>query len=143
MAAGDITVFDEAKLALLDGTHDLDSDTIRLAFGDNTLTPTAALATPTLSDVTTVSGGNFPATPTSLTVSLSETGGTVTFDVTNNPSFSSNGSNPSNVYWGYIYNDTATGDPLIAFVEIDTGGFDATGGDLTVTWNASGIFTLA
>jgi len=44
MAAGDLTVFDEAKLALLDGTHDLDTHVIKLAICDNTVAPTAGTA---------------------------------------------------------------------------------------------------
>lgn len=143
MATGDLTVFDEAKLALLDGTHDLDTDTIKLAICDNTTAPTAGTATPALGDFTEVgAAGSYTAGGTSLTISLTEAAGTVTFDATNNPTWAQNASNDTDAYWGIIYNDTAVGDPAIAFVDLG-GPVDMTAGDLTVTWNASGIFTLA
>ena len=143
MAAGDITIFDEAKLALLNGTHDLDTHVIKVCFIDNTTVPTASDTTPTKSDYTEVSGGNFTAGGDTMTVSLTEAAGTVTLDFTSNISNASNGSNPANVYYALIYNDTAASDDAIGFVEIDVTGFDATGGALTLTWGASGVFTLA
>lgn len=142
MAQGDLTIFDEAKLALLDGTHDLDTDTIRVGFVDGTTTPTAGLATPAWGDFTQESGGNFPGTPDAMTVSLTESGGTVTLDFTTNISYASNASNPTDVRWAIIYNDSATGDPAIGFVEIDTSGFDATSGLTSLTWGAN-VFTMS
>ena len=143
MARGDVTVFDEAKLALLDGTHDLDTDTLKLAICDNTTAPTAGTATPALGDFTQVgSGGSYVAGGTTLTISLTESAGTVTFDSTTNPSWAQNASNDTDAYWGILYNDTDAGDAAIAFVDLG-GPVDMTAGDLTVTWNASGIFTLA
>lgn len=143
MAQGDLTVFDEAKLALLDGTHDLDTHVIKLAICDNTTAPTAGTATPTLADFTQVgTAGSYIAGGTTLTISLTEAAGTVTFDATNNPTWTQNASNDVDAYWGIIYNDTAASDEAIAFVELG-GPVDMTAGDLTVTWNASGIFTLA
>ena len=142
MAQGDLTIFDEAKLALLDGTHDLDTDNIRVAIINNTTVPTASDTTPALGDYTTVSGGNFPATPDLMTTSLTEVGGTVTYDFTTNLSYAQNASNPTDVYYAIIYNDTATGDPAIGFVELAASGFDATGGDFSLDWNALGVFTL-
>ena len=86
MATGDLTVFDEAKLALTDGTHDLDTHTIKCAILDNTTAPTAADTTPALGDYTEVgTGGTYVAGGTTLTISLTEAGGTVTFDATTNP----------------------------------------------------------
>lgn len=143
MAQGDVTVFDEAKLALLDGTHDLDTHVIKLAICDNTVAPTAGTATPALGDFTQVgTAGSYVAGGTTLTISLTEAAGTVTFDSTTNPTWAQNASNDTDAYWGILYNDTAVGDPAIAFVDLG-GPVDMTAGDLTVTWNASGIFTLA
>ena len=47
MAVNDVTVFDETKLALLDGTHDLDTHSFKVALCNNTVAPTAATATRT------------------------------------------------------------------------------------------------
>ena len=143
MARGDVTVFDEAKLALLNGTHDLDTDTIKVAICDNTTAPTAGTATPALGDFTQVgTGGSYVSGGTALTISLTEAAGTVTFDATNNPSWAQNAGNDTDAYWGIIYNDTDVSDSAIAFVDLG-GPVDMTAGDLTITWNASGIFTLA
>ena len=143
MAAGDLTVFDEAKLALLNGTHDLDTHTIKVAICDNTATPAAGTATPTLSDFTQVgTAGTYVAGGTALTISLTEAAGTVTFDATNNPSWAQHASNDTDAYWGIIYNDTDASDSAIAFLDLG-GPVDMSAGDLTITWNASGLFTLA
>lgn len=143
MAAGDLTVFDEAKLALLDGTHDLDTDVIKCAICDNTVAPTAGTATPALGDFTQVgAAGSYVTGGTTLTISLTESAGTVTFDSTTNPTWAQNASNDTDAYWGIIYNDTAVGDPAIAFIDLG-GPVDMTAGDLTINFNASGVFTLA
>jgi hypothetical protein len=142
MAQGDLTVFDEAKLALLNGTHDLDTHVIKCAILDNTTAPTAGTATPTLGDFTQVgAAGSYTTGGTTLTISLTEAAGTVTFDSTTNPSWAQNASNDTDAYWGLIYNDTAASDDAIAFIDLG-GPVDMTAGDLTITFNASGIFTL-
>lgn len=143
MAQGDLVVFDEAKLALLDGTHDLDTHTIKCAILDNTTTPAAGDTTPALGDYTQVgAAGSYVTGGTTLTISLTEAAGTVTFDATNNPTWAQNASNDVDAFWGLVYNDTAAGDEAIAFVDLG-GPVDMTAGDLTITWNASGVFTLA
>lgn len=142
MARGDLVVFDEAKLALLDGTHDLNTHVIKLAICDNTVAPTAGTATPALGDFTQVgTAGSYTAGGTTLTISLTEAAGTVTFDATNNPTWTQHASNDVDAYWGIIYNDTDVSDSAIAYVDLG-GPVDMTAGDLTVTWNVSGIFTL-
>lgn len=143
MATGDVTVFNEAKLALLDGTHDLDTHTIKCAILDNTTAPTAATATPALADFTQVgTGGTYVAGGQTLTMSLSESTGTVTVDSSVNPVWGQDAGNDTDAYWGLIYNDTDAGDAAIAFVELG-GPVDMTAGTLTINWNANGIFTLA
>lgn len=142
MAQGDLTVFDEAKLALLDGTHDLDTDTLKVAILDNTTTPAAATATPNLSDFTEVGpGGTYISGGTALTISLTETSGTVVFDATNNPTWAANPGNDVDAYWGLVYNTSAS-NAAICFIDLG-GPVDMTAGALTLTWNASGLFTLA
>jgi len=143
MAAGDVIIFDEAKLALLDGTHDLDTHVLKVAICDNTAVPAASTATPALGDFTQVgSAGSYVAGGTALTVSLTEAAGTVTLDFTNNPTWAQNASNDVDAYWGIIYNDNGVGKEAIGFVELG-GPVDMSAGDLTITWNASGFFTLA
>ena len=144
MATGDVTVFEEAKAYMIDGGWEA-ADDIKVAILDNTTAPTASDATPALADYTEVgTAGSYTAGGTSLgnlgTV-VTEAGGTMTFDSSTDPSWAQNGSNDTDAYWGLIYNDTQAGDPAIAFVELG-GPVDMSAGSLTITWNASGIFTI-
>jgi hypothetical protein len=145
MATGDVTVFDEAKAYMIDGGWEA-ADDIKCAVLDNTTAPTASDTTPALGDYTEVgTAGTYTAGGTSLGnlgTLVTESGGTMTFDSSTNPSWAQNGSNDTDAYWGLIYNDTQAGDPAIAFVELG-GPVDMSAGDLTITWNGSGIFTIA
>lgn len=147
MATGDVTVFNEAKAWMIDGGWEA-ADVIKCAILDNTVAPTAATVTPTLSDFTEVgTAGSYVAGGTSLgdlDTCVSQSGGVMTFDSATNPTWTQNASNDVDAYWGFIYNDTQTtpqADPGVAFVELG-GPVDMTAGDLTITWNASGIFTI-
>lgn len=143
MATGDVIVFDEAKLALLNGTHDLDTHVIKAAICDNTTIPVAGTATPALGDFTQVgSAGTYVVGGATLTISLTEVAGTVTYDFTNNPVWLQDASNDIDAYWAIIYNDTEAGDAAIGFMELG-GPIDMSAGDLTLTWNVNGFFTLA
>jgi len=146
MATGDVTVFNVAKEWLADGTFDLDTNSFKLAILDNTTAPTAATATPTLSDFTeVVDAGTYTLGGEALTMTWSESAGTATLDSTVNPSWTQDGSNSTTAYWGLVYQTglhNGTTDAGLCFVELG-GPVDMTAGDLTVTWSASGIFTLA
>lgn len=145
MATGDIVVFNTAKEWLADGTFDLDTNSFYLAICDNTLAPTAATATPTLSDFTQVgSAGSYTSGGNALTVTWTESGGTVTFDVTASTNWTQNASNDTDAYWGIIYQSglvNGTTDAALAYVELG-GPVDMSAGALTVDLTA-GIFTLA
>lgn len=142
MAAGDITIFEEAKALILDGGWN-PTDTIKCAILDNTATPTASTATPNISDFTQVgTGGTYVAGGTSLGTwadMVTESGGTVTIDSATNPSWAQHASNDTDAYWALVYN-SVTGDAL-AFIDLG-GPVDMSAGSLTVTWNASGLITL-
>ena len=144
MARGDVVVFEEAKAYMLDGGWATSND-IKCALITNAVNPTAADATPALADYTQVTaGGNYTAGGVSLgqwSTLITEAGGTVTFDSATNPTWAQNAGNPTNAYWAIIYNDTQAGDPAIAYVDL-AGPVDMTAGALTITWNASGIFTI-
>ncbi len=144
MATGDVTVFDEAKAYLIDGDW-TSTDDIKCAILDNTTTPAAGDLTPALGDYTEVgAAGSYTAGGTSLgnlTTLVTEAAGVMKFDSATNPSWAQNASNDTDAWWGLIYNDTQVGDPAIAFVELG-GPVDMAAGALTITWNASGIFTI-
>ena len=67
--------------------------------------------------------------------------GILTFDSAVNPTWASDGSNDTDAYWALLYNDTQAGDPAFAFVDLG-GPIDMSATDLTINWNASGIFSI-
>jgi hypothetical protein len=145
MARGDITIFQEAMAKMLDGDW-ASTDHFYLAICDDTTTPAAATGTPTLGDFTEVgTGGTYVAGGTDLgTLAdlVAQAAGTMTFDSATNPTWAQDAGNDVDAYWGIIYNYTDAGKDALAFVDLG-GPVDMTAGDLTVTWNGSGIFTIA
>jgi hypothetical protein len=147
MATGDVTFFEEAlDDAFFNGWAS--ADDIKCAILDNTAAPTAADAAPTLTSggkVEVGTAGSYVAGGTSIgawgTLSV-EAAGTLTFDSGTNPSWAQNGSNDTDAWWGLLYNDTQAGDPAFAFIELG-GPVNMAAGALTITWHASGIFTIS
>ena len=148
MAAGDITWFNAAK-AFDYFVGWAGTDSVKVALVTTTTTPAATTATPSLGDFTQVTaGGNYTAGGDVLDTWANmwndpTAGGTATFDDTGaSVTWAQNASNPSDARWAIIYNDTQAGDPAIAFVDLGAV-IDMTAGDLTITWNASGIATVS
>lgn len=144
MARGDVTVFNEAKGKMLDGNW-ASTDNFYIAICDNTAAPAASTATPVIGDFTQVgASGSYSSGGTDLGALASlvtTSGATMTFDSATNPTWAQNSSNDSDAYWGIIYNFTDAGKDAVAFVDLG-GPVDMSAGDLTITWNASGIFTI-
>lgn len=145
MARGDVVVFDEAKAKMLEGSWAA-TDHFYCAVLDSTTTPTAAYATPVFGDFTEVgAAGTYVANGTdlgALSDLVTEAAGTMTFNTATNPTWAQSSSNDSNAYWGLIYNFTDAGKDAVAFVDLG-GPVDMTAAALTITWHASGIFTIA
>lgn len=143
MAAGDITVFNAALEKMLDGNW-ASTDNFYCAICDNTTTPTASTATPTLSTFTEVGTlGNYVANGTNLgalSTLVTESAGVLKFDSTTNPSYVANASNDADASWGIIYNFTDAGKDAVAFVDLGT--VDMSVNPLTINWPANGIFTI-
>ena len=150
MAQGDVVVFAQAKLDLgLEG-YQLETDVIKLGLITSAVSPSETTSDPrwgagggtNLSSSQVTPGGNYASggpTIANNTYTLSSV--TTTFDG-DNISITQNASNPTNARWGILWDDTAAGDQALAY--LDLGGVtDLTAGDFSVTWNASGIFTLA
>lgn len=144
MAAGDLIFFEESKLYKENGTINLDADVFKCALITNAVVPTAADATPALGDYTEVTaGGSYTAGGITVTLAQSEAGGTVTLDITTNPSWTKLAGSPTNCYYALVYSDTATSPVDAALCAVDLGGpLDMTAGDITVTWHASGLYTF-
>lgn len=150
MAQGDVTWFNAAKLKLGLKKLELETDTLKLGLITSSITPTASTADPcwgaggttNLSTYQVTPGGNYSTGgPTVANNTFTESGGTATLDA-DNTSIAQNASNPTNARWGILYSDTATNKDAVAF--IDLGGVtDLSSGGFSVTWNASGIMSLA
>lgn len=149
MARGDIVWFEQSYVDLLEGVHNLETDTFKLGLVDSTLTPVATTADPrwgaggstNLSTNEVTAGGNYSAngpTVANPTVTLSSNQGVFDAD---DVSIAQNGSNPTNARWGIFYNDTASGKQALFALDLgsDT---DLSAGAFDVAWNASGIATL-
>lgn len=149
MAQGDVTLFNEFKEDVGQKIHNLSSDTFKLGLVTNAVTPAASTSDPRwgaggstdLSSSQVTPGGNYATGgPALASSSWSETSGTVTFDATD-VSIAQDAANPNNARWAVIYNDTSAGKEALAFVDLG-GVTDLTAGNLAITWNASGIFSL-
>jgi hypothetical protein len=141
MAQGTLSIFDEAKLAIVNAVHDFDTDVFKVAF--ITTIPAVSDATPTLADYTesTPTTGNYSAGGFTMTGTLAEVSGTVTMDFTTNIAMIKHASNPTNVYAALIYNSSKSNQAL-GFVEIDASGADGTAGLISLDWGSS-VFTLS
>jgi len=146
--AASITFYNSFREYLGDGTIDLDTHTFKVMLTSSSYTPNASTHT-VKADVTNelstangyTAGG---ATLGSVTWTLS--GGTVTFDAADT-AWTASGAGITARY-AVIYDDTPSSpaDPLVAYILLDTTPADVTasaGNNLTLQWNASGIFTLS
>ena len=140
MAAGNWTFYNDFKEKLAKAEIDLDSDTLKCLLTTSSYTPSATHSQ--LSDITNEVTDSDYARQTLGSVTVTETGGTVTFDCAD---ISFGSSVTITGKYAVIYDDTATNDPLIVYVDLDTGGgsVSSTSSTFQITINASGVFTLA
>lgn len=149
MAVGTFTLYDSAKLAILNGTIDLDTDNITAILVDETYTPSASTHT-AYSDVSTYENADGDYAPVQLTTkAVTEAGGTVKFD-SDDVDYGASVTITTK-YIVLVHNpDTslAAGDALIGYMDLDTTSGSATvsssSAQFTVGPNASnGWFTVA
>lgn len=149
MAQGDLLLFNEFSKDSLEAIHDLTTggNTVKVAL--ITTLPVITQTTPTLGDFTEVSGAGYTAGGETISTNQDVTvvsGPQYKYDSSDNPSWNQNGSGPTNVVAGVIYNDTdATGpDKALGFVDMTVDGgvtpVSLQAGNISITWNASGIF---
>ena len=130
-------------LDILDGTQlavNTASDTFKVAMITNSSTPNFDTHDD-WSDLSgnEVSGTNYSAGGVALaSVTLTGSSGTITFDAADS-SWST--STISNARAAVIYDDTLSGDKLICLVNFGAD-YSSANGTFSITWNASGIFTL-
>ena len=149
MAQGDLTLFNEFSLETLSATHNLAAagNTVKVAL--ITTLPTASQTSPTLTDFTQVSGAGYTAGGEEITTGQAVTnvsGATYKWDSSVNPSWTQNGAGPTNIIGALIYNDTDASDKAVGFIDMTTDGgttpISLQAGNVSITWNASGILTL-
>ena len=147
MAAGAWTVFNIAKKKLADGTFDLDTHTFKMALttSSQALADTFAGSSTDCryADLTNevANGNGYTTGGKTLSATWTRATGTITFDVDDQAWTSST----ITARYAVIYDDTATNKDLLCFCLLDSTPADVStvSGTLTVTINASGVFTLA
>lgn len=155
MAWSNSKIFAQMLLAALDRTttHDLDTDTPKVALYDNDITPdnSVSLANSAYGAGQWVSAGNEVSEAgqwATAGVALSghdvtTSGTTVTYDATDTASGSA--ADLANVYGAFVYNDTITtptADPGICYNYLG-GANSVVNGTFTVVWSASGIMSFS
>ena len=134
------TIFNSFLEAVGDGTHDMDNDTFKICL----LTDSYSIdATDTqYSDLTNevANGNGYTTGGVTLTgVTWTQTSGTLTFDSTMAPAWTSAS---FTARYAVIYNDTATNDELVCLIDFGENKV-VSSGTFTINFNASGIFTIA
>ena len=128
--------FDSFVEALAEKTHNLGADTLTVA-----LTNTAPGATNTvLANITEISYTNLSSRVLT-SVTSSQTSGTYTLDAADLV-LTASGTVPTFRYV-VLYNDTATSDELIGYYDYGSAVDLLNGETFTITFDASGILTLA
>lgn len=152
MATGTGSKIADFVEAMAEKVHNLASDTIMIALSNTA--PASEISNPTatgngvLANVTQISYTNYSddltVDRTLQSVTSNESGGTWTFDAADFTITASGGAIAQFQYI-YVYNDTPTSpaDPLIGVWSLDVAINLANGESLAVTFNASGLATIA
>lgn len=145
MAAGKWKLYDTAKEKIGQGIIDLDTHTFKIALFLST-SNCDTLTHDELGDLTNqhANGNGYTTGGETLTCTWVNSSGTITFD-SDNPVWTASGGSIT-ARFAVIYDDTVAGDPLLCVCLLDTTPADVTataGNTLTITMNASGIFTLS
>lgn len=149
MAAGKWKMYESAKLAWANGEIDFDTHSFKI----NLYTSTSNADTLTagtinsLASITNQVATAFGYTQNTkaVTITTSNTAGTITIDETTNPVWSASGGSIT-ARFAVIYDDTHASDMPIAVCLLDTTPADVTatsGNTFTITMNASGILSLS
>ncbi len=148
MATGDVTLFDQFLVDMGNGVHNLTSDTIKMAYIGNSVTPATSTSDPrwgaggsTNLSSGEQSGGNFTAGGVTLAnFACTLASGAAKLDYDDPAQVATNASNPTAIYHAVIYNDTASGKNAIAAIELG-GPINGVTSAVTVTPNAGGLAT--
>ena len=144
MARGDLKIFDEFGLNVGSTRHDFPNDTLKLGIITTVAAPAATQAEPkwgTYSGNEVATNAAYSAGgPTIANSSWSQSSNVAKLDG-DDVVISQNSSGSTAAAWGIIYNDTHSSDAAIGFVDLGAP-VSQVDGDITVSWNASGILTI-
>lgn len=143
MAIGDLKVMEMFSQHIGDGTHDLDTDTIKLMLvSDTYATVDATDATPLSTDYTEVSGTGYTAGGNDITATFVRAAKVATFDGANQ-SWPQDAAGPTDIRTGLVVN--SSNNTIICAIDCTSDGstpLDNTTTTLTFNWHANGIFTV-
>jgi len=137
----DLNFFNAFMEALVEGTHDLDTHTFKVYLTN--AAPDAA-ADSLKTDLAEISAGNgYTAGGTALNVTSSgQTGGTYKL-IADDVSFDASGGSIGPFRYAVLYNDTATGDPLIGWWDYGTAVTLNAGENFVLDFGTDGVLNLA
>ena len=150
MAQGTVVMFQEFLGSMGLGEFNLNTDVYKIGLITAVATPATDAADPGWAVARTTDysanestpGGNYTTGGTDITNTWAEAAGVGKFDAADQaPYLAQHASNPTVVRWGIIYNDTDADKKAIGYIDMGSS-YDATTGDINITWNASGIFTF-
>ena len=146
MARNDWVTFEEATLDVMNKVHNFGSDTFSVRLITDAATePVAGTATPRWADFSgnecTQGGGYTTGGETLSGTSTAEAAGVTTFDDSGNVVWTKTAGSPTDIYWAVLVNDTASNDECVGFLDMG-GPVSMVDGNVSITWNASGILTL-
>lgn len=146
MAAGNFIVYGAAMENIAKALHDLDSGTYVLTLHGTGYTPNTNTHS-TWADVSgsQMTGTGYTAGGKTLTMSVTRSGGVTTVDADDQTWTTVT---LSAAKYGVVTRraggSLVSGDLLLGYFELESGSsVSPSGGNLTVTWNASGLFTIA
>lgn len=150
MAAGKFKLYELAKKALADGTLDLDSNTFKIALFASTSNANTLSGSNKLGDLTnelSTANGYTSGGATLGSVTWTNASGTMTFTCAA-PVWTASGGSITARFAVIYASGTLNGvvNPILAVMLFDTTPADVTatsGNTLTITPNASGVFTLS
>ena len=141
MARGDFTLFGNFAQDLASGIHDLGSDVLKMGIITTVVTP---LTSESSAKWAQYSGNQVStddsqyAEPLTLgSVTLTTVSSIVTMLDSSDIALTQNSSAFTNAGWGILYNETASSDQAIGFLDLG-GPVDLTAGPITITPNTSG-----
>lgn len=145
MAKGDVVVFNEAKQNIGNGLLDLSAGTDFSCMLINTL-PSAADLSPDSSDYIEVSGSGYTPGGIALTTTWIESGGTVIFDSSVDPTWAQDPAGPIDIVAALVYSTTAAGEDALCYIDLTNDGgitpISLQDGSVQLVINAAGLFTL-